>query len=79
MTVKDLIAKKNYAYISWRVTLPKKVGGGDIFFGLCKSLNGELISLDGDTYSEDSEVVWHKEWVDGVKTGLTVLVEGEWM
>lgn len=78
MTVRDLIKDKNYVYISWRVTLPEKAGGGDTFFGLCKSMNGELISLDGDTYDEDSEVVWYKEWTaDDFKPGLTVAVEGD--
>ena len=33
MTVKDLIKNKDYDYISWRVTLPEKAGGGDTFFG----------------------------------------------
>ena len=32
MTVGDLIKNKDYDYISWRVTLPEKAGGGDTFF-----------------------------------------------
>ena len=34
MTVGDLIKNKDYDYISWRVTLPEKVGGGDTFLGV---------------------------------------------
>lgn len=81
MTVGDLIKKKDYDYISWRVTLPESAGGGDTFFGVAASKNGKLISLDGDTYYEDEEILCYKEWSkpeEGINNGLTVVVEGEW-
>lgn len=77
MIVKDLIKNKDYDYISWRVTLPEKYGGGDIFFGQCRSQNGELISLDGDIYSEEDSVISYEEWSDDeIKNGLTVICKG---
>jgi len=82
MTVGDLIKDKNYDYISWRVTLPEDLGGEDIFFGAAKSENGKLISLDGDSYSECTEIIGYEEWdnpEEGIKNGLTVIYKGEWM
>lgn len=80
MTVKDLISKKDYDYISWRITLPEN--HGDTFFGCTKSKDGKLIPLDYDTYYEDTEIISYEEWTDeknGIKNGLTVIYEGEWM
>lgn len=82
MTVGDLIKNKDYDYISWRVTLTEKAGGGDMFFGCTASKNGELISLDGDTYSKEEVVLSYEEWLkpeEGIENGLTVVVEGEWI
>ena len=81
MTVKDLIVNKDYDYISWRVTLPGQMGGGDTFFGCTKSENGKLIPFDGDIYSEDTEILSYEEWTNeakGIKNGLTVVCEGRW-
>lgn len=78
MTVGDLIKNKDYDYIEYRLTLPAQLHG-DIFAGVCRSENGELISLDGDTYSEDEEVIRWEEWSNPEKdimNGLTVVVEG---
>lgn len=82
MTVKDLIKHKDYDYISWRIKLDEedrdKIGEDDIFFGVCRSENGKLISMDGDTYSEDEEVLSYEEWSrpeKGIINGLTVVVE----
>jgi hypothetical protein len=78
MTVGDLIKDKDYDYIEYRLTLPPRLSG-DIFAGVCRSENGKLISLDGDTYSEDEEVVRWEEWSNPEKdimNGLTVVVEG---
>ena len=56
MIVSDLIKNKDYDYISWRLYVNPDIQ--DIFAGICKSNNGKLISLDGDTrYSEDEEVI----------------------
>ena len=81
MTIGDLIKNKDYDYISWRVMLPEKCGDGDTFFGACKSKDGKLIPLDGDSYSEEEKVLEHQEWKqpeDGIENGLTVVVEAEW-
>lgn len=80
MIVKDLIKNKDYDYISWRVTAPESIEENDIFFGACKSKNGELIPLDGDTYYDDELVLSYEEWdTDEIKNGLTIVVEAEWM
>ena len=82
MVVKDLIKEKDYDYMSWRVTLPERLGGGDTFFGVTKSVNGELIALDGDIYSDEIEVLDYEEWDDpeeGIKNGLTIVYEGHWI
>ena len=82
MTIGDLIKNKDYDYISWRVTLPEKMGGGDTFFGCCGSKNGKLFALDGDVYSESTEILEYEEWSDeerGIENGLTVVCEAEWI
>ena len=78
MTIGDLIKKKDYDYIEWRAKLPESVGGGDTFFGAAASKDGKLISLDGDCYSEDIDVISYEEWDDAeenIKNGLTVVYE----
>ena len=77
MLVKDLINKKDYDYISWRVTHPDIPEG--VFIGSCHSKNGILISHDQDYYSTKDEVLFYEEWKSGDKEGLTVLVPGEWI
>ena len=86
MRVKDLIKNKDYDYICWRVNIDETdrelIGEDDIFFGCCRSENGKLISLDGDTYSEDEIVLSYEEWSNperGIVNGLTVVVEGVWL
>ena len=80
MIIKDLIKNKDYDYIEWRVTAPPQIDEEDIFFGCCKSENGKLIPLDGDSYFDDEIVVKYEEWSkDFVKNGLTLVVETEWM
>ena len=78
MIVKDLIIRKDYDYISWRVTHPDFPDG--IFTGSCRSSDGILISNDQDYYSPNEEVLWYEEWSqEDIKNGLTILVEGYWM
>ena len=82
MTVKDLISKKDYDWIGWRYTLPEDLGGGDMFFGVCKSVDGELISLDGDIYDENTEVLSYEEFTnldEGIEKGVSVVVEGHFV
>ena len=78
MTIGDLIKNKDYDYIDYRIALLDPRFTEPIFAGVCKSENGKLISLDGDSYSEDEEVVSWKEWSSvAVRNGLSVVVEGE--
>lgn len=80
ITIGDLIKNKDYDFISYRVTPPKGVWEEDIFFGVCKSQNGQLIPLDGDTYCESEEVIRWEEWsTDEVRNGLTVVCKGDWL
>ena len=80
VTVGDLIKNEDFDHISWRVTAPKDWPEEDMFFGCCKSENGELISLDGDTYGEEEIVKKFCRWSYGdIKNGLTVVIEGEWL
>ncbi len=79
MTIKDLIRNKDYDYVSYRLTLPD---GSDTFAGCFRSKNGEIHSLDGDSYNELEEVLYHEEWdmpEENIKNGLTVICKGEWI
>lgn len=72
MTIGDLI-KNNYDYIEYRIMLPN---GNDIFAGCFSSKDGEIIPLDGDSYSKDEEVLCYREWSNlevGIKNGLTII------
>lgn len=78
MTIGDLIKNKDYDYVSYRLTLRD---GSDTFAGCFASENGEVIPLDGDIYDKCEEVLSYKEWSmteEGIKNGLTVVVEAEW-
>lgn len=57
MKLKDILKGKNYKYIEYYVILPQTLGGEIVFSGLCRYMNGELISLDGDTYSLEDELI----------------------
>lgn len=87
MTVKDLITNKDYDYISWRIAVPEhlqeKFNDTTLFIGAAASKDGKLISLDGDSYSEDEVVLSYKEWTEVaddhvIPRGLTVVVDAEW-
>lgn len=80
MTVRDLLDKKDYAYVEWRVTAPENiVDEEDILFGYCEVVNGNLISGDGDSYDEDTEVLRYEEWLTQDKElCLTIVEEVEW-
>ena len=88
MTVRDLIKNRDFDYISWRIMLPERYKDEPeyeegVFIGQCRSKDGKLISLDGDTiYDEDDVVLKYEEWSNPDKdicNGLTVIVEAEWM
>lgn len=80
MTVGNLIKNKDYDLIMYRITLPEDFEEKDTLFGYAKSENGELISLDGDSYYKDEEILSYEEWSnESYKNGLTVVMEGGWL
>jgi hypothetical protein len=77
MIIGDLIKNKDYDYVSYRLTL---LDGSNIFAGCFASKDGKIISLDGDVYSKNEEVLSYEEWSqpeDNIQNGLTVIVKGE--
>lgn len=79
MTIGDLIKNKDYDYVSYRLTIRD---GRDIFAGCFASKDGEIVPLDGDSYSKDEEVLSYEEWNNpekDIKNGLTVGLKGEWI
>lgn len=82
MTIKDIIINENYDCIDIRVTSPEGWKEDSILVGRCRSENGELIPLDGDIYSDSEAVLSSSVWKNealGIKNGLTVLLQGEWL
>lgn len=83
MTLGELIQSKDYDRIEFRMMLPNKPDT-PIFYGIAKSENGELISLDGDSYEDEmeKELLSYEEWSNeskNVKNGLTVVFKfGFW-
>lgn len=80
MTVSDLIKNKDYDYIEWRIMNPDRTS--DMLFGITASKNGKLISLDGDSYYEDTEIISYEEWSNSgeeIQNGLTIIFEVEWI
>lgn len=74
MTIGELIQNKDYDRIEYRIINQKFADG--IFAGIFASKNGEIISLDGDSYSKDEEVKKYEEWTnEKVKNGLTIWVK----
>lgn len=79
MKVSDLIQNEDYDYIEWKVI---SSDSKEIFFGKAASKDGKLISLDGDSYDEDTEIIRYEEWSNPkkeIQNGLTVVFEGEWI
>lgn len=79
MKIGDLIENKDYDYVEYRLICPD--GKNDIFAGCFKSENGEIISLDGDNYSKNEEVLNYEEWSnpkENIKNGLTVVIKTTW-
>lgn len=75
-TIGDLIKDKNYDYISYRLTVDDK--SKSFFAGCFRSENGKIISLDGDVYSLDEEVLRYEEWdkpEEGIYKRLTGVVD----
>lgn len=77
-TIGQLIKNKNYDYISYRLRYREDEPDGE-FCGCFAAKDGNIISLDGDCYGLDEEVLISKEWSypeEGIKNGLTVVVPG---
>lgn len=76
MSIKDLIEKEDFDFISFRLVLSEEE---DIFAGAAMSEKGKLISLDGDVYSESAKIIKSERWTneeENIKNGITVWVEG---
>lgn len=81
MTIGDLIKNKDYDYVEYRV-IPPLDTAETMFFGAFKSVSGEIISLDGNTYHKSEEVLSYEEWSNpekGIENGLTIIVDVEWI
>ncbi len=81
-TIGELIKNKDYDYISYRMMISGFDDENGIFVGCFSSKDGSIVSLDGDLYDESEEVVASEEWdmpEEGIKNGLTVIVEGEFL
>lgn len=75
MSIKDLIEKEDFDFISFRLVLSAEE---DIFAGAAMSEKGKLISLDGDVYSESAKIIKSERWTneeENIKNGITVWVE----
>lgn len=79
MIVADLIRNKDYDRIEWRIAKPGKSGEDSIFAGVCRSENGQLIPLDGDSYSEKEEVLSYEEFLTAENSNcLSVVIRTSW-
>lgn len=90
-TIGEIIADRNYDYVSYRQRFDKKkykkrlpsyYFKEGMFAGAFEVENGKIKPLDGDTYSLKEEVIESEEWVgmtDEGKpiTGLTIITKGE--
>lgn len=77
MKLAELIKDKDYDNISLYARVPQLPPDASLFIGVCKSVNGELISLDGDNYSDQVEVFAYEEWNNpefNVRHGLSVVI-----
>lgn len=83
-TIGEIIKGKNYDYVDYRIRLnekdypklsPKYWFKDGIFAGAFKVVNGEIVSLDHDSYSLKEPVIESEEWShDNVTNGLTIIV-----
>ena len=89
-TIGEVIAGKNYDYVSYRGydekrNSPPALPDGSIegeFCGCFKVANDKIISLDGDSYDNDEFVIASEEWTkpdDGIERGLTIIVAMEFV
>lgn len=88
-TIEELVSGKNYDYVSYRGydekrNIPPVTGNNTDgeFCGCFKVVNGKIIPLDGDSYDARETVIASEEWSmpdEGIKKGLTVIVEMEFV
>lgn len=64
LKLKDILNGKEYSYIEFHIHF-RGVNGKerDYFAGCCQYKNGNLISLDNDSYSLEDECDGSKEWI----------------
>ena len=88
-TIEELVAGKDYDYVSYRGydaqrNMPPATGNNTDgeFCGCFKVVNGKITPLDGDSYDARETVIASEEWSmpdEGIKKGLTVIVEMEFV
>ena len=68
---------RDFKYISWRGFIPNHTHDDveDIFMGICMYENGEVYSLDGDTYDKGSDIIHYE--VDKADKEFTVFHGGK--
>ena len=81
-TIKDILnnAGHDFDYVSYRI--PNNDDDFGEFAGCFKTKNGNIIPLDGDSYSEEETVLASEEWTsfeNGITHGLTVIVNLKFM
>ena len=84
-TIGEIIAGKDYDYVSYRGydekrNYPPATGNNTDgeFCGCFKVTDGKIIPLDGDSYYNNEPVIASEEWTmldEGIEKGLTVVVE----
>ena len=79
-TIGDIIAGKNFDYVSYRgydekrnspPALPDGTVEGE-FCGCFKVVNSEIVPLDGDSYYDSEDVIASEEWTmpdEGIEKG----------
>ena len=62
------------------MTAPKSfISTSKIFFGVCRSEGGKLVSMDDDIYDDFNEVIEYDEFTnENVKNGLYILCPMKW-
>lgn len=65
---------KDIPYIEYRDMIEVDGKEVDVFVGMCEYKDGELISLDGDNYSLESEIGYHEWYEENGKRCLKVYI-----
>lgn len=76
-TIGDIIDKRNYDYVSYRLWCDGEYREDGIFAGCFSVKDGIITPLDGDIYNKNEKVIASKEWTneeEGVYSGLTIVV-----